>query len=97
MDVSFGNNNNNCDNSSEDMLVDHAIRHSDIPEIAVAVQNTTRHFRVLDGNGSNLVGGIYGALVMKGKELGTIVEQMPCRLYESSDISIPHKLHDNSN
>ncbi len=51
MDVSFGNNNNNCDNSSEDMLVDHAIRHSDIPEIAVAVQNTTRHFNVLDGNG----------------------------------------------
>ena len=66
------------------------------PKFASAGQDTTLHFSIVDGKGSNLV-GVYAALVMKEKERGTIVEQMPYRFYESSDISIPYKFHDNSN
>lgn len=65
------------------------------PKFASAGQNATLHFSILDENGSNLV-GVYAALLMKEKEPGTIVEQMPYRFYESSDISIPYKFHDNS-
>jgi hypothetical protein len=49
------------------------------------------HFSILDKNNSNLV-GVYAALIMKEKEPGTIVEQMPYRFYESSDISTPYRL-----
>jgi hypothetical protein len=66
------------------------------PKFVSAGQNATLHFSILDENGSNLV-GVYAALVMKEKEPSTIVEQMPYRFYESSDISIPYEFHDNSN
>jgi hypothetical protein len=65
------------------------------PKFASAGQNSTLHFDILDEKGSNLV-GVYAALVMKEKEPGTIVEQIPYRFYESSDISIPYKFDDNS-
>ena len=65
------------------------------PKFASAGQNTTLHFSILDENNSNLV-GVYAGLVMKEKETGRIVEQMPYRFYESSDISIPYEFHDNS-
>jgi hypothetical protein len=65
------------------------------PKFVSAGQNATLHFSILDENGSSLV-GVYAALVMKEKETGTTVEQMPYRFYESSDISIPYKFHDNS-
>jgi hypothetical protein len=65
------------------------------PKFAIAGQNATLHFSILDENNSNLV-GVYTALVMKEKMTDTIVEQMPYRFYESSDISIPYKFHDKS-
>jgi hypothetical protein len=65
------------------------------PKFASAGQNATLHFSVLDENGSNLV-GVYAALVMREKEPGSIVGQVPYKFYESSDISIPYKFHDNS-
>jgi ABC-type cobalt transport system substrate-binding protein len=66
------------------------------PKFAIAGQNATLHFDIRNANGSNLVGGVYAALVMKEKEPGMIDEQMPYRFYESSDISIPYSFHDNS-
>ena len=65
------------------------------PKFVSAGQNATLHFSVLDENGSNLV-GVYAAMVMKEKEPGTTVEQIPYRFYESSDISIPYTFDDNS-
>jgi hypothetical protein len=65
------------------------------PKLASAGQNATLHFDIRDENSSNL-GGVYAALVMKEKEGNTIDEQMPYRFYESGDISIPYKFHDNS-
>ena len=65
------------------------------PKFVSAGQNATLHFSVLDESGSNLV-GVYAALVMREKVPSTIVEQMPYRFYESSDISIPYEFDDNS-
>jgi ABC-type cobalt transport system substrate-binding protein len=66
------------------------------PKFASAGQNATLHFDILDEKGSNLV-GVYAALVMKEKEDGAIVHQMPYRFYESSgNISMPYKFDDNS-
>lgn len=64
------------------------------PKFASAGQGTTLHFSVLDRNSSG-VGGIHAAMVMKEKGSGEIVEQVPYRFYESGDISIPYKFHDN--
>ena len=66
------------------------------PKFVSAGQDAALHFSILDKSNSNLVGGVYAALVMKEKESGKIVEQIPYRFYESSDISIPYKFHDNS-
>lgn len=66
------------------------------PKLVSAGQDSTLHFSILDESKSNLI-GIYAALVMKEKETGKVVEQMPYRFYETSDISIPYKFHDNSN
>jgi hypothetical protein len=65
------------------------------PKFVSTGQNATLHFSILNENNSNLA-GVYAALVMKEKELGTIDEQMPYRFYEFSDISIPYKFDDNS-
>jgi hypothetical protein len=65
------------------------------PKFASAGQNATMHFDILNNNNSNLV-GVHAALVMKEKETGTIVEQIPYKFYESSNISIPYEFDDNS-
>jgi len=65
------------------------------PKFVSAGQNATLHFDLLDENKSNLV-GVYAALLMKEKETGTIVKQMPYTFYESSDISVPYTFDDNS-
>jgi hypothetical protein len=65
------------------------------PKFVSAGQDAAFHFSIFDKSDSNLF-GVYAALVMKEKESGSIVEQMPYRFYESSDISIPYTFHDNS-
>lgn len=65
------------------------------PKFVSAGQDAALHFSIFDKSDSNLF-GVYAALVMKEKESGLIVEQMPYRFYESSDISIPYTFHDNS-
>lgn len=66
------------------------------PKFVSAGQDSTLHFSVLDENKSNLI-GVYAAMVMKEKDTGKIAEQMPFRFYETSDISIPYRFHENSN
>jgi len=65
------------------------------PKFVSAGQDATLHFSVLDENRANLV-GVYAAMVMKEKTTGKVVEQMPYKFYEISDISIPYKFHENS-
>jgi hypothetical protein len=65
------------------------------PKFVTAGQDVALHFSIVDKSKSNLF-GVYAALVMKEKESGSIVEQIPYRFYESSDISIPYTFHDNS-
>jgi hypothetical protein len=64
------------------------------PKFASADQNATLHFSIFDKNSSN-VNGVYAAMVMKEKESGRVVEQMPYRFYEFGDISMPYKFHEN--
>ena len=66
------------------------------PKFVSAGQDSTLHFTILDENKSNLI-GVYSAMVMKEKDTGNLVEQMPYKFYETSDISIPYKFHENSN
>jgi hypothetical protein len=65
------------------------------PKFASAGQNATMHFDILNKSNSNLV-GVHAALVMKEKETGKIVEQMPYKFYESTNISMPYEFDDNS-
>ena len=51
--------------------------------------STTLNFSVLDSNGDN-VNNIYSALVITQKQSGNIVDQVPFRLFEFSDISIKY-------
>ncbi|HEX7032070.1 MAG TPA: hypothetical protein VF172_03630 [Nitrososphaera sp.] len=65
------------------------------PKIARAGENATLHFTILDSTDSSSVQGIYAAILMKEKDTGKVVQQMPYRFYEFGDISIPYKLQSN--
>jgi hypothetical protein len=54
------------------------------PKFVSAGQDAALHFSIFDKSNSNLV-GVYAALVMKEKESGSIVEQMPYRFYDYDD------------
>lgn len=64
------------------------------PKIASAGENTTLHFTILDSSDSSSVQGVYAAMLMKEKDSGKVVQQVPYRFYEVGDISIPYKFHD---
>ncbi|MEW6605237.1 MAG: hypothetical protein AB1351_11205, partial [Thermoproteota archaeon] len=63
------------------------------PTIASTGENATLHFSILDRDRSS-VQGVYAAMMMKEKDSGKVVEQVPYRFYEVGDISIPYKFND---
>lgn len=63
------------------------------PSPPIATRNSTLNFSVLDTNGSNIL-NIYSALVIKEKDSGDVVEQVPYRFYELSDISVQYVFQD---
>ncbi|HXG07686.1 MAG TPA: hypothetical protein VNI77_10225 [Nitrososphaera sp.] len=65
------------------------------PEIARTGENATLHFTILDSSNSSSVLGVYVAMLMKEKDSGKVVEQMPYRFYEVGDISIPYHVSGN--
>jgi hypothetical protein len=63
---------------------------SPYPSLLKADDNsTTLNFSVLDRDGNN-INNIYSALVITEKQSGEIVDQVPYRLFEFSDISIKY-------
>jgi hypothetical protein len=64
------------------------------PLLTKAGENTTLHFSVLKDNAN--VGNVYAAMQIKEKQTGKIVEQLPYKLYEISDISIPYTFQNNT-
>ncbi|AIC15816.1 hypothetical protein [Nitrososphaera viennensis] len=65
-----------------------------IPTSASAGQNTSLHFSILENNA--YVNNAHVALQIKEKESGKIVEQVPYKLYEFSDITIPYTFQNNT-
>ncbi len=63
---------------------------SPYPATPKAGDNSTKlNFSVLDSNGDNLY-NVYSALVVTEKQSGNITGQVPYKLYEFSDFSIPY-------
>lgn len=62
------------------------------PKIAGTGENATLHFSIIDRDSSS-VQGVYAAMLMKEKNSGKVVEQVPYRFYEVGDISIPYKFN----
>jgi hypothetical protein len=61
---------------------------SPFPSLLKADDNsTTLNFSILDKDGNN-INSIYSALVITEKQSGEIIDQVPYRLFEFSDISI---------
>lgn len=64
---------------------------SPYPSTPKAGDNSTRlNFSVLDKNNNNIY-NIYSALVISEKQSGKIIDQVPYKLYEFSDISVPYR------
>jgi hypothetical protein len=74
---------------------DYQIVFQSSPRYVSAGQNTSLNFSILDKKNSN-VNSMYAALVMKEKSSGRVVEQMPYKFHEFSDISIPYAFHNNT-
>jgi hypothetical protein len=66
------------------------------PRFVSAGQNTKLNFSILDKNSSNNINGIYVALIIKEKQSGIVVDQIPYKFYEFSDISISHTFQNNT-
>lgn len=64
------------------------------PQFASAGQKTEMHFGVLQNNVP--VGNVNVAVEIKEKESGKVVEQMPYKLHELSDITIPYTFPENA-
>lgn len=64
------------------------------PLLTKAGENTTLHFSILKDNAN--IFNVYAAMQIKEKDSGKIVEQMPYRLYEISDITIPYTFQNNT-
>jgi hypothetical protein len=62
---------------------------SPYPSTPKAGDNSTKlNFSILDKNNNNIY-NIYSALVISEKQSGNIINQIPYKLYEFSDISVP--------
>jgi hypothetical protein len=73
---------------------DYQVSFQQTPQAATAGQNTTLHFGVLQNNAP--VGNVNMAVVIKEKESGKVVEQVPYKLHEISDITIPYAFPNNT-
>ncbi|MEP0825785.1 MAG: hypothetical protein HRF40_09885 [Nitrososphaera sp.] len=65
------------------------------PKIAKMGENATLHFTILNSSDNSNVLGVHAAMLMKEKDSGKVVNQMPYRFYEVGDISIPYKFASN--
>ena len=65
-----------------------------IPQFTSAGKNTTLYFSVM-GNQSDL-SNVHMALQVSDKKSGRIVDQIPYKMYEISDISLPYTFQNNT-
>jgi hypothetical protein len=65
------------------------------PFVPFAGENSTLNFSILDKENAN-INNVYAALIIKEKETGKIVGQVPYKFYEFSDITFPYKFQNNT-
>jgi len=65
------------------------------PFVPFAGENSTLNFSILDSNNSN-INNVYAALILKDKDTGGIVAQIPYKFYEFSDITFPYRFQNNA-
>jgi hypothetical protein len=65
------------------------------PSTPSAGENATLNFSILDKDNLN-VNNVYSALIIKEKNTGKVVGQIPYKFYEFSDITFPYKFQNNS-
>ncbi len=66
-----------------------------IPQFASAGQNTSLHFGILNNNAQ--IGNVNVAMEIKEKDSGKVVDQVPYKLHEISDITLPYTFKNNTN
>ncbi|MGC2428070.1 MAG: hypothetical protein WA421_13620 [Nitrososphaeraceae archaeon] len=66
-----------------------------LPIVPAANENSTLNFSILDKDSAN-VNNVYAALAIKEKNTGKVVEQVPYKFYEFSDITFPYKFRNNT-
>jgi hypothetical protein len=66
-----------------------------IPIVPAANENSTLNFSILDKDNAN-VNNVYAALAIREKNTGKVVEQVPYKFYEFSDITFPYKFENNT-
>jgi hypothetical protein len=65
------------------------------PTVSAANESSTLNFSILDKDNAN-VNNVYAALVIREKNTGKMVEQVPYKFYEFSDITFPYKFRNNT-
>ncbi|HZA06737.1 MAG TPA: hypothetical protein VE619_03450, partial [Nitrososphaeraceae archaeon] len=92
-DLNFNNNNNKAYAhffGSTKNIGDYQVVFQPFPFVPFAKDNsTTLNFSVLDKNNSN-INNIYAALIVKEKNTGKMVGEVPFKFYEFSDITFRH-------
>jgi hypothetical protein len=66
-----------------------------LPTIPEANENSTLNFSNLDKDNAN-VNNVYEALNIREKNTAKVVEQIPYKFYEFSDITFPYKFANNT-
>ena len=74
---------------------DYRIVFQAFPFVPFAGENSTLNFSILDKDNLN-VNNVYAALIIKEKNTGRVVKQIPYKFYEFSDITFPYKFQNNS-
>jgi hypothetical protein len=65
------------------------------PTVSAANESSTLNFSILDKDNAN-VNNVYAALAIREKNTGKVVEKVPYKFYEFSDITFPYKFRNNT-
>ena len=64
------------------------------PFVPFAGENSTLNFSILDPGNSN-INNVYASLILREKDTGNVIVQIPYKFYEFSDITFPHRFQNN--
>ena len=74
---------------------DYKIVFQTFPFVPFSGENSTLNFSILDKDNSN-INNVYVGFIIKEKDTGKIISQIPYKFYEFSDITIPYRFQNNT-